>query len=448
MITEHYFLVAFPFVVVLAGFSVLNYRAIFLSFFVLVPFSMEFYFGSLGLDLPTEPIMLVLMGLSLFLLSSQIKTVDAKYITHALSVLLFLHMVWIFFTSLHAQNVIFSFKYLLAKLWYVIPFYFLPMFLLDKGFMLRVFKAVSFFLFIATSIVLVRHSQYNFEFKYYNEVVYPIFRNHVTYAAMLVTVLPFTWVVWKNETQRFKKRLWFLVLLIFVIGIYFSYTRAAQACILIAIGAYYIIQYKLSRFVIIGSFIGAMVLGIYLVNDNKYLDYRPEFEKTITHYSYDNLIDATLKMEDISTMERVYRWVAGGHMVNDKPWIGQGPSNFYSTYRSYTENGFKTYVSNNPEKSGIHNYFFMILVEQGIIGLIIYSLLNFIALFKGERLYHRLDSRFEKTVIMATLCSIIVVTALQMMNDLIEVDKIGPFYFLSLSIIVVYDIKSNKLRQN
>ena len=108
---------------------------------------------------------------------------------------------------------------------------------------------------------------------------------------------------------------------------------------------------------------------------------------------------------------------------------------------------FETYVSDNPEKSGIHNYYLMTLVEQGIIGLIIFlGLITSIILY-GERVYHALLDRKDKAFVMAATISTVVICALLIINDLIEVDKVGPFFFLNASIIVLFDMK-NRLKSN
>ena len=131
------------------------------------------------------------------------------------------------------------------------------------------------------------------------------------------------------------------------------------------------------------------MLGLaYFIQKNTYLDYAPNYERTVTHTEFDNLIEATYQLEDISTMERVYRWVAGFYMSNDHPWFGFGPGNFINFYKTYTVTSFRTYVSHNKEQSGIHSYFLMVLVEQGIIGVLIFFVLSFYLLIKGEQIYH------------------------------------------------------------
>jgi O-antigen ligase len=153
-------------------------------------------------------------------------------------------------------------------------------------------------------------------------------------------------------------------------------------------------------------------------------------------------------MEDVSTMERVYRWVAGSQMIQERPWTGFGPSSFYTHYTKYTVRSFETYVSDNPEKSGIHSYYFMTLVEQGVIGLLIFLGLIFSVILGGERVYHQLNDEKTKRYIMAATLSTVVICALCLINDLIEADKIGPFFFLNASLIVIFDFKSrSKIRE-
>jgi O-antigen ligase len=87
-------------------------------------------------------------------------------------------------------------------------------------------------------------------------------------------------------------------------------------------------------------------------------------------------------------MERVYRWVAAAYMIQDRPYSGFGPGNFYFNYQKYTVSSFKTYVSDNPERSGIHNYFLMVTVEQGVPGLVFFLLFCLLVIFKGQQVYH------------------------------------------------------------
>jgi hypothetical protein len=44
-------------------------------------------------------------------------------------------------------------------------------------------------------------------------------------------------------------------------------------------------------------------------------------------------------------------------------------------------------------------------------------------------------------MVMASLLSLIIILTLLLINDMIETDKVGPFFFLALAIIANADIK-------
>ncbi len=438
MLTEQYALALVPFGIIFLYVAVSAYRWIYLMFFFLLPFSVEVYLaGGFGTDLPSEPLMLVLCGIFIMLLIQKKLLVSKLMLVHPLSILVLSHLVWIYFISLFSSDLLVSFKYALAKTWYLIPFYFLSFFTLDvkkESSFRNIFFVLWLGMCVAITYVMLRHAETGFSFKDINEAVRPIFRNHVNYASMLVVFLPYLVFLRTGSKHKF---IYFTFILFLMVAIYFSYTRAAQLSILIAAGSYFVIRFRLSIYALLLASMFMVSLVLYLVHENKYLDYAPNYESTVAHYKFDNLIEATYKLEDISTMERVHRWVAGFTMVSEKPLVGFGPGCFYPFYKNHTVSSFKTYVSDNPEKSGIHNNFLMVFVEQGVVGFILMLLLCFVPIMIGERTYHKLVVPWQKNIVMAATVSIIVTVCVLLINDLLEADKVGPLFFLSLSIIAV-----------
>lgn len=444
---ELYLLAVVPFIFLGLVLIIKDYRILYYAFWVLLPFSIEFNIGSFGTDLPTEPIMLGLTFIGILLFFLRMGSISLKYLYHPISLFLILHLVWLLFTSLFSQSPVVSIKFFLAKLWYVIPFFFLTFhFIKDEINVQKISKILAVFLGTAIIIVLTRHALEGFTFDTSHQVVRPIFRNHVNYSAILVVVLPFIYALYRNTKKGIQKNILIGVILLFMVGTYFSYTRAAQLSLVIALGAFFIFRFKLGKVAVSLSLILAIVGTAHMATKNKYLDYAPNFEKTIAHTKFDNLLEATYKMEDISTMERVYRWVAAKQMVEESPLLGFGPGSFYFHYKKYVLSSFETYVSDNPEKSGIHNYYLMTLVEQGIFGLLIFLALIISIILYGERVYHNLTNTKQKNYVMAATISTVVICALLIINDLIEVDKIGPFFFLNASLIVLFDLLNNKER--
>jgi len=130
--------------------------------------------------------------------------------------------------------------------------------------------------------------------------------------------------------------------------------------------------------------------------------------------------------------------------VKENPWMGFGPGNFPRFYKSYTVTNFVTYVSDNPENSGIHNYYFMVLVEQGLFGFLIFIALCFYVLAKGEQIYHQTRDPARKRIVMTAILATVIIDALLLMNDMIETDKVGTFFFICMAILVNADLENKR----
>lgn len=445
--TELYFLAGLPVALMVAYIAVVDFKKLFFLLLFFIPLSTEVNLpGGFGTDLPTEPLMAGLMGIYLLYVLRNGKEMSSNFVRHPMSLLLLLHVGWIFATTLTSDLFFVSFKYSLAKTWYVVVFYFMAGSLLKTE---KDIKTVFWVIFIPLTftifVTLIRHSAYGFSFEKVHKVLWPFHRNHVNYAAMLALFFPFIWLGIQWYPKGHWKRIVLMVALpIYLVGIYLSFTRAAYAAILIALGFYYIVRLHLVKPMVVLTIAVAIGFVAYMVNNNTYLDYAPNFERTITHTSFDNLVEATFEMEDLSTMERVYRWVAGGHMTNDHPWMGFGPGNFVNFYKSYTVTDFKTYVSRNEDLSGVHSYYLMTLIEQGIFGMIIFLVLSFYMLIKGEVIYHQTTNLDRRRILLMALLCIVVIDAFLIINDLIETDKIGPFFFISMAVMVNVDLTNQK----
>lgn len=412
-----------------------------------IPLSMEQNLpGGFATDLPSEQFMwlLTLAGIGWFLLNW--RKVDFRFLQHPITLVFFAHLFWIIITTITSTVPYISIKYLLAKGWYVIVFFLLALRFLKTE---RDFRKFLWWFFIpliyAVTTVVVRHAARGFTFEEVGFVMWPHFRNHVMYACLLAIFLPYVWygVYWY---RRYSWQWCLLVfgILYFLFAINFAYTRAAYVALLAAVGIYWVVRWRMMKvaLVVVALFFSALI-G-YLGTRDNWLAFAPDYEKTITHKHFENLLEATVKLEDISTMERVYRWVAASYMIRDRPWIGFGPGTFYSNYQKYTVSRFKTYVSDNPEHSSTHNYFLMVAVEQGLPGLFFYLLFCAVVMLKGESLYHATPLAGRRRVLLAALLCFSLTNLLMLMNDFLETDKIGSLFIMSVAIIVNVDLANRR----
>lgn len=444
--TEFYYLAALPVAVLIGFVAVVDFKKLFYITLFLIPFSIEVTLpGGIGTDFPPELLIIGLMLVYLLFFLKNLKNIESSFYKHPITILVMLHLIWTFITTIHSYDYLVSIKFLLAKFWYVFVFYFMAGHIIRKS---KDFKTLFWFfffpIFATIFYVMVRHAGTGFSFKEINYCVGPFYRNHVMYGCIVALFLPFIWYVRQWYPKRSFKW-WVLVgaLLVGLLAVQLSYTRAAYVGIAIAIAAVYIVRFRLMKVAVSLAILLALGVVVHLVTNSNYMEYAPEYKNTVSHNRFDNLISATAKGEDISTMERVYRWVAGYQMSQKEPLTGFGPGNFYGFYKGYTVTSFETYVSDNPEQSGIHNYYLMLIVEQGFIGAFIFLLLCFYFLIRGETVYHNTKDPKKKMMVMTVILTVIIIDCLLLINDMIETDKIGSFFFICLAILANIDSQTN-----
>ena len=226
----------------------LSYSRFFQNIFVLLffgSFSFEYSFpNGFGTDLPTEPIMIGLAGLSLIYLLGNFFRIKTRHLTHPVVILLGLHLSWVIYTSLNSQSAAISFKWVAAKIWYFLPFFVLPFFILKEKFHYeKMFSALSAALIGVVIFVMIKHSTFDFSFKDINEACEPIFRNHVDYACILIITLPYLWLVFRwSDPGSFSKEINFYgASLISGCNLFDIHPCSDDSCL---IGYYILLSYK------------------------------------------------------------------------------------------------------------------------------------------------------------------------------------------------------------
>lgn len=447
IVADMYWLAGLPAVVLFAYLTVVDFRKIFYLLFFFIPLTVEVWLpNGTVTDMPTEFMTVLLMGVYFVYTLRNGQTLSADFIKHPITLALLAHLGWFFVTSITSQNHIISLKYSLAKIWYVTTFFFLAGHILKGEKDLRLLTWVVLAPLVVTIFyVLRKHAAIGFGFAEIHTVVQPFYRNKVAYACMLTIFLPFVWFT----RQMYRTWTWPWTLLagatvLLLIGIEFSYTRAAYGMLVGAVGAYYVVKWRLMKLALAGASLLGLLYIADMVYHNNYLDHKPTYEKTITHEEFGDLLSATTKGQDVSTMERVYRWVAGGNMIAERPVLGFGPGTFTHFYKTYTLHGFRTYVSDNPEGSGIHCYYLMTTVEQGYFGGLLFVVLVFTVLLAGERIFHQTTDPNRQRLVMMVLMTTVIIDGLLLMNDLVETDKIGSFFFLCMAVLVNVDISNRR----
>lgn len=445
---EMYYLAFIPFAILIAGLAIVNFKSIYFLLLFAIPISIEYYFNSsLATDLPDEPLMVGLMLVTMVYLARNPRSLPTGFFGHFIIVALLIHLFWIFVTAITSVNSLVSIKVWASKIWYITTFSILSVLVLKTK---EDFKKAFWCMFIPLTLlviqVLIRYAMVKFDFDEVNKPMAPFFRNHVNYAAIITIFFPFILLVRSWYDKGVIRQVLNFGVVLYLVAIYFSYTRTCYLAIAFIYPFYLVVRYRFMKLAMVGVGIGIIALSYYLTHNNKYLDFAPEYSETIIHDEFGEHLVSTFQGKDVSSMERVYRWVAVGHMFQDRPIFGFGPGNFYPYYKDYTVRVFETYVSENEEHSTAHNYPLLLLAEQGIIGVLIFFFLTAVVFIKGESIYHSIHDKTDKAIVLALLVIMAMVYVNLMLSDLVESDKVGPFFFMVIGLLAAFDIKHRLLK--
>ncbi|TDN37153.1 O-antigen ligase domain-containing protein [Hymenobacter sp. UV11] len=425
------------------GLLLTRWQWLYYLLFLTLPFSHEVALpGSLSMDVPSEPLMVLLLGcvpLALLLGPGSLGQLTRREWRHPLLVLPVLLLAWSVLDICFSTNQLRSFKYVLAKCWYLVPFLLGSLLLLRRP--ADFWRLAACYVLAAVASlawVLPRHASTGFSFALTNWAIQPFYRNHVIYATVLALLLPLAWGLAGQAPTPLRRRWWLAAGGVLLVGLVVSYTRASWLSLPVAGLFYWVLRLRLTRVVLLSLALGVAGSVTYFVSGDNFMRFAPDYEKTIWHGN--NLaahLESTYTLQDVSGMERVYRWVAAARMVADKPLVGSGPATFYPEYKRYTVSGFRTYVSHNFEQSTAHNYFLLTLAEQGIPGFALFCALVATALLTAERLYHASAQRPEvRRIVLAVSLSLVIILSHLFLNELVEVDKIGSVFFVALAVLI------------
>jgi O-antigen ligase len=416
---------------------------LFYALMATIPWSVEFSFSdTLATDLPDEPLMLLAAGAALLVMVARRR--QWRMALHPLLLLLALQLLWTGAAVLTSGMPLLSWKYALAKGWYVLAFVVLPCWLFRKQeVMVKGARILVASMGVFTLYALVRHGLEGWRFDSINRALEPFYRNHVNYSSLLVLMVPLQLALLRFARGR-KRSLLRMLLVLTLAALILSYARGAWVALLAGGAAWWLLRRKL----LVAAFIAGWLLLLsalyWLQHNDRYVAFSHDYNTTVFHTDFSEHLVATYQLRDVSTAERYYRWIAGLRMVPDGEPTGFGPSTFYHYYRSYTVPAFKTWVSRNEERSTVHNYFLLLAIEQGITGCLLFLLLLGALFWQAQRSYHRSPDPFRRTVAAAVAAMLAMITVVNLLSDLIETDKVGPLFYLCLVALVVIDRPAEK----
>ena len=417
----------------------------FIAFFAPLSIPLHEILPGFGFDmyLPTEPLLFGL--LIVFVLKTlHERGFDKRILTHPVSLAIFVNIFWILLTCLTSTMPVVSFKFLLARIWFVVGLYLLTAKIFSRGENLEKYIwlyviPLSLVIFYAT----YRHLGYGLWDKRASHfVVSPFYNDHTSYGAVLALYLPFLAMFTFSPNYSKKIRILSGIFLgILFMGFVLSYSRAAWVSMVVALAVLAIIKLKIRFQPLLITFISLLTLFV-LFQNQIFMKLEQNTEQSsadfMTHISSISNITT-----DASNLERLNRWSCAIRMFEDKPVFGYGPGTYMFKYAPYQLTRDRTIISTNSADGGnAHSEYLGPLSESGVPGLLTFLVIIGFVIYTAVQTYMRLNNTRLKSFVLAALVGLVTYYIHGFLNNFLDTDKLSVPFWGFTAMIVAIDLYS------
>lgn len=439
---EMFFFMAIPIALVIVAIALFKLDWLLLLIVFLVPLSLtvDDVGGGLGLTLPTDP--LLFGAMVVFILKNLFDlNYDYRILKHPISLSIIAMLLWTFFSALFSRLPIISFKFLVAKLWFIVPFFFAGVLLFKKR--QNIVRFTWYFAVPMAGVIIytiIRQSVRGFDIQAAHWVMQPFFRDHTGYGAMMAFFIPAMLIQIKSMKWDINSKILGGVLLgIFTLGTILSYTRAAWVSLFVALGLYVLIKLRIRWWIVTLAAITSV--GIVMMF---WVSVMHKLEKNRQDSSGDfaeHVESMSNVATDASNLERLNRWNAAFKMFGESPVVGTGPGTYSFLYAPYQVSADLTVISTNFGNLGnAHSEYFGPLAEQGVPGLVLWLICIFFIFYRGIRLYYSLTEPLDKALLMGAILGITTYLSHGILNNFLDTDKAAVPFWGFVAIIVAMDV--------
>ncbi len=425
-------LVLFPIGLLLIYFTIFHTEETLITLGLLTPLSIniEEYTESFGLFIPTEPILFGMMLLFLWIQLTKKNLIPIEAKRHPIIISVSFYLIWILITSITSTDIIVSIKFLVAKLWFIIPILFFGIKIYSKP---KNIKTFIWLYLIGISIVilytLAHHSMYSFGEKEGHWVMWPFYKDHTIYGMAIALAVPLVFgLLFSKEHQLLTKAIILTMAIIIITGLYFSYTRAAWLSVVGAIGVWILIRLRIKFSILLTTSI--FIIGtIFIFWDNIQMELARNNAEHTTENFNEKLQSATNITTDASNLERINRWACAYDMFLERPVFGFGPGRYAFEYARFQRPENLTIISTNfGDLGNAHSEFLGALSEMGLIGMLSFIAIVASIFYTGIHLFLKWPSLKEedkeiRTLILAMILSLVTYFTHGFLNNYLDTDK-------------------------
>ena len=445
---DNYFILVLP---VLMGVILISFFSLKHTFFLLVfctplsvPLSEFAGISAVEMALPTEPMLFGLMLLNIFYIIYHWRLFSNVF-RHPITTCILLYLFWTFITCITSSMPLVSMKFLISKLWYIIPIFFMGSIFFKKT------QNISWFVLLysipLTCVVIYtifKHSGYFFDKQSAHYMMSPFFKDHTSYGAIISFFLPLNVALFfTNKSNFIIRSISCVVIFILFIGLILSFTRAAWLSLALACLGVILLKFRINTKIL---FMSPLLVVIFLFFTQSSII---SFLEKNTQNTSDNLIEHTTSISNISTdasnVERINRWHCALYMFFDKPIFGWGPGTYQFQYAPFQLLKYNTVIrSNTGDLGNAHSEYLGPLSESGLFGFVTFSLLVFVVMYSAVRLYYESFDLKNRVWILAVIVALSTYFIHGIFNNFLDTDKASVAVWGAIAILVALDNLNQK----
>ena len=412
---------------------------------LLTPFAVNVaLFPGMELSMPVEPMMILFCLYFLFRVLVG-PNYDLKILRHPVTLLLLAGLAWWVVTSCTSRLPWVSFKYLLSRLWFVIPFYFAAVQIFRNRERIGQFFwayaiGLGVVVLIATSKTLGNFS----DLQTLHRVMRPFYNDHTAYGCAIALLIPASiHFIFGGRWKGWQRALTLLLFVLLCVGLFFSYCRAAWISVVAAAGIYMLIRMGVKvKWMVVLFGLG---VGMFFVYQSDVL-YR--LGKNHQDSSY-TLADQVKSISNISTdasnVERLNRWASAMRLWKESPVVGVGPGTYQFLYGSYQKSYQLSTISTNAGDLGnAHSEYIGPMTEQGLPGVLLVVALFLTTFATGVRVYRTAKDPTAGRMALAFTLSLLTYYVHGVFNNFLDTDKLSVPFWAFTAAVVALDLYSEK----
>jgi len=412
---------------------------------LLTPFAVNVaLMPGMELSMPVEP-MMILFSFFFFFRVLVARTYDLRILRHPVSLLLLASLAWWLVTSCTSRLPWVSFKYLIARLWFVVPFYFAAVQIFRNSKRISQFYwayaiGLGIVILIATSKTLGNFS----DLQTLHRVMRPFYNDHTAYGCAIALLIPASvYFIFGGQWKGWQRVLTLLLFVLLCTGLFFSYCRAAWISVVAAIGIYVLIRMGMKvKWMVLLFGLG---VGVFFAYQSDVL-YR--LGKNHQDSSY-TLADQVKSISNISTdasnVERLNRWASAIRLWKESPVFGVGPGTYQFLYGSYQKSYQLSTISTNAGNLGnAHSEYIGPMTEQGLPGVLLVAALFLTTFATGVRVYRTAKDPAVSRMALAFTLSLLTYYVHGVFNNFLDTDKLSVPFWAFTAVVVALDLYCEK----